>query len=75
MSRPIGPGDVDDVFEYHTPTPEQQAAYYAMQIQFKSVVQGILLNCPESGDRDTALRHLRDARMWANASIALGGRY
>jgi len=30
-------------------------------------------NCPESPDRTAAIRHLREAVMTANASIATGG--
>jgi hypothetical protein len=75
MSRPIEPHDLDDVFRYHQPTPEQEQAYLEVQAVMQQAAQTLLRHCPASTDRDHAMRQLRDARMWANASIALEGRY
>lgn len=34
----------------------------------------ILGHCPPSAERTLAIRKLQEARMWANAAIAFGGR-
>lgn len=46
--------------------------------EFKAVAQGcedflitILRNCPPGADRTRALNGVREARMWANSSIAM----
>lgn len=50
------------------------------ELEFRAVAQGcedflivILRNCPPCADRTTALNRVREARMWANSSIALEG--
>ena len=50
-------------------------AYLEVQAVMQQAAGTVLRHCPESTDRDHAMRQLRDARMWANASIALEGRY
>lgn len=73
--RPFGRDQVSDVMTWHAPNEEQNAAYEHLQAIFEETAEAILDYCPESADRSHALRQLRDARMWANASIALQGRY
>lgn len=65
--------DVEHVFKYHAPTPEQVVQYGAIREAAKHLAATILANSPPSADQSAALRHLREAVMTANAAIALGG--
>jgi hypothetical protein len=65
---------VEDVFTYHAPTPEQQRAYIAIREQAKQLVACLLAYCHDCGDRDTAIQKVREAVHMANASVALVGR-
>lgn len=66
--------DVEHVFKYHPPTPEQVVKYEAIREAAKALASTILANTPPSADQSAALRLLRESVMSANASIALGGR-
>lgn len=66
--------DLDHIFKYHTPTPEQLPKYEALRAAAKSFAEAIVAHTPPSADQSAALRHVREAVMTANASIALGGR-
>lgn len=66
--------DVEHVFKYHAPTPEQVGKYEAIREAAKSLASTILAKTPPSADQSAALRLLREAVMTANAAIALGGR-
>ena len=63
--------DIDELFTYHAPTPEQIPKYQAINDAAKAFALVIFENAPECADRTSALRKLRDARMWANSAIAL----
>lgn len=65
---------VEHWFTYHTPSPEQVACMAEIHTQAKALAKAIVSLCPPSADRTTAIRHLRDAVMTANASIVLGGK-
>ena len=64
---------VNDVFEYHAPTPEDVEAYKQIRAAAKVFAFTIVRTCPRSADRSVALRKVREAVMTANASIALRG--
>lgn len=66
--------DLDELFTYHAPTPDQIPRYEAINEAAKLFAKVIFTNAPECADRTSALRKLRDARMWANAAVALAPR-
>lgn len=68
----VGPGtfDADNVFAYHPPTPEQVGKYEALRAAAKEFALLVDEHCPSSSERSTALAKIREAVMWANASIA-----
>lgn len=64
-------GDViDTLFTYHKATPQQEGSYLRIREQAKLLVRAIDRECPAGPDRTAAVRHVRDAVMTANASIA-----
>lgn len=66
--------DTGHVFKHHAPTPEQLPKYEALRAAAKQFADTIIELTPKCADQSAALRHVRDAVMTANASIALGGR-
>ena len=66
--------DLDHIFKYHSPTPEQLPKYEAIRAAAKVFAAVVIENTPRSADQTAAIRLLREAVMTANASIALGGR-
>lgn len=67
------PVDLEHVFTYHAPTPEQLPKYTALREAAKAFAQVIVDNTPSSADQTTAIRKVREAVMTANAAIALDG--
>lgn len=61
---------IDDLFEYHAPTPEQAEKYKRINAAAKAFALVVWNECPSSPDRSAAIRQIREARMIANASIA-----
>lgn len=58
-------------FTHHPPKDERTARYYeAVRQQGYGLAEAIMGMCPDTGDRSTALLKVREAVMWANASIA-----
>lgn len=70
---PVDSGNTDDVFRYHKPEPGDQLKYEALRSAAKIFAEVILQNTPKCADQQAALRHVREAVMTANASIALKG--
>jgi len=66
--------DIEHVFKYHSPNPEQVVKYQVIRDHAKVFAHTILENVPECADRTAALRKLRECVMTANAAIALDGR-
>lgn len=62
-----------ELFKYHPPTPETLPKYAAINQAAKNFAEVVLQNCPSSADRSAAIRLIRDARMTANAAVALNG--
>ena len=61
------------MFTYVNPTVDQLPKYREIRdaaLVFARVIEASAQNC---GDRDTAIRYLREAVMFANAAIALEG--
>jgi len=62
--------DLDNIFTYHAPKEDQPQRYEALRKGGKYLAEMILQNCPNSRERAIAVTKLREAIMWANASIA-----
>jgi hypothetical protein len=65
---------LNDVFRYHAPDAAQVVRYQELREAAKAFARVVLQHCPPSADRSAAVRHVREALMTANASIALGGK-
>jgi hypothetical protein len=61
---------IEALFTYHSPTIEQVEQYKEIRNAAKSLARVIDQNCPPGPDRTAAVRHIREAVMTANASIA-----
>lgn len=57
-----------------TDNPVVLAHYRAVSQAAKVMYDTLLGHCPESAERTLAVRKLQEARMWANAAIALAGK-
>lgn len=66
---------LDDIFSYHSPTPEQIPKYEVIREGARFFADIILRNTPVSPDQSVAIRKLRECVMVANSSIALDGKY
>ena len=64
---------IEAIFTYHPPQPGQPEQYEAIRTAAKNLAYVIKANTPGCPDQSAAIRHLREAVMTANASIALGG--
>lgn len=65
--------NVERVFTYQPATPAQTEAYTKIREAGIALAKAILDNVPNCADRSNALRLVREARMWANAAVALDG--
>jgi hypothetical protein len=66
--------DLEHVFNYHPPTPEQRPKYEELRQSAKDFAATIQRLTPNCADQWAALRHVREAVMTANAAIALDGK-
>ncbi len=64
-----------DIFTYHPPTPEQREIYEKINVAFLECAHVVNTVTPEGPGKTAAIRKLSDARMQANASVALEGRF
>jgi hypothetical protein len=64
---------LENWFQYHTPTPEQLPKFQAIRDAGLALATTIVENTPYSADQSAAIRLVRDACFTANASIACGG--
>lgn len=62
--------DLDNWFVYHPPSPEQVPTFEAIRDAGYQMAETIMQQVPPSPDRTVAIRHIRDAVMNANASLA-----
>ena len=65
--------DIDNIFSYHAPEPDQVPKYYALRTAAKVFAQVIVSNTPACPDQTVAIRKVREAVMTANAAVALKG--
>jgi hypothetical protein len=74
MSIPISQSEIENWFNYHTPTPGQSAKYVIIRKKARDLAHAIVDLCPPSADTTAAIRKLREVVMTANASVACGPR-
>lgn len=60
-------------FTYHN-DPADTPAFKAVNDAALEFAKVVLANTPSSADQSAAIRHIRDARMTANAAIACKGK-
>lgn len=65
---------IRDMFTYHN-DPAKVPNYAAINEACVDLVKVIRDNCPMCPDQSAAIRLVREARMTANAAIALEGRF
>jgi len=63
--------DIEELFTYHAPKDDQPQRYQAIRDAAKQFALVLIANTKPSADQSSAVRHLRDCVMTANASIAL----
>ena len=78
MPKPFNPvgltaEKIHHVFTYHSPPADTLAKYVAIREAAKIFALTVYANTPQCADQTTAIRAIREAVMWANASIALDG--
>lgn len=71
---PLGIADLEELFKYHPPDPDQQLKYVEIREAAKAFAKVILEKTPVSADQTAAIRKIREAVMTANAAIALYGK-
>lgn len=74
IGRAISPAEIlSELFSYHPPTEVTLPKFAAINQAAKNFAEVVLQNCPSSVDRSRVIEMIRDARMVANASVALNG--
>lgn len=63
--------DTQWIFSYHAPQGDQQQRYEYLRNAAKTFADAIIYATQEGADQSAAIRHVREAVMTANASIAL----
>lgn len=63
--------EVKRLFTYQPPKDDQPDRYKAINEKAEALALAIVKNCPPSADTTAAVRKVREARMTANAAIAL----
>jgi hypothetical protein len=67
------PEALRDIFTYHPPVMDDPKKYERIRTAALAFAQVIVDNTPKCADQSTAVRHVRDAVMTANAAVALKG--
>ena len=70
-SNKITEENLKEVIYWHKPTHDQINWMESIAYSAEKLMEKILGYCPDCADRNEALRCVRNARMWANASIAI----
>ena len=63
--------NVADVVHYHKPTESQVKVHEDLAFAAERLIEHILTLVPDCADRSTAIRCVREAKMWASAAVAL----
>lgn len=66
---------IDDMFEYHPWSVEQQLRGSLVRKALADAVRTIVEQVPPGPDRTVAIRKIREARMDANSAITHDGKY
>lgn len=61
---------IEELFTYHAPEGDDPKRYDRIRAAAKTFACIVLVNCPAGPDRAFAIRQIREAVMFANASIA-----
>lgn len=56
---------------YHPPKGDQSQRYSIINAVTREAAEEVIRYCPPSAEKTLALRALQQARMWANAAIAV----
>lgn len=62
--------DIENMFTYHPPKADQPQRYELIRGKAKEMAALIEQSCPSSCEKSLAFTKLKEAIMWANASIA-----
>jgi hypothetical protein len=62
--------NISNAFSYHAPKDTQLERYEKLRDTARELAMKIDRYCPDSREKSLALTKLREATMWANASIA-----
>lgn len=68
-----GGDDLEKLFTYQAPSASDMAKFEAIARACESAARVIVEHAPPCADRTLAIQHIVDARMRANAAIALDG--
>ncbi len=63
--------NVADVVHYHAPSEKQVKQHEDLSFAAERLIECILKTVPDCADRSTAIRCVREAKMWASAAVAL----
>lgn len=66
---------IKNIFSYHPPTVEQQEVYQKINEAFQQTATTINELMPAGPGATVAIRKLSEARMAANAAVALNGTF
>lgn len=66
---------IHDMCIYHSPSDDMTPGFHAVSQAAEVFIRVIRNHVPDSPDRSTAVRKIREARMDANSAIAHGGKY
>lgn len=61
---------LENMFTHHPPAPDQIDRYQILRLAAKMFAINIVQYCPQSREATIAVNKVREAVMWANASIA-----
>lgn len=71
--RDLSPDQVAELVTYHRPTDDQVERITNLRECAEIFINALQKNCPRSADRSSAVRSVREALLWGNASIMLDG--
>ncbi len=63
--------EIKEAFTYHAPNDDQLPRYQEIRNTGRQFAEYLIKACPPSRELSIAITKLREAVMWANASIAV----
>lgn len=73
--RDFNEEEIDFLFQYHPPTPEQRDVYEQINAAFRTCGKAVSELLPPGPGKTVAMRALSDTRMKCNQAVALNGRF